>query len=74
MEKEFKNNNFKQNKKEFLEYQISLNSSEDILQIIETIPYHLEFPEEKLNYFKYLNKLDLTLSFCFLEIEKTGDL
>jgi hypothetical protein len=70
MENEFKKENFKMNKKEFLEYQINLKNNEDILHIIDTIPNHFEFPEEKLNYFKNLDNLDLTLSFCFIELEK----
>ena len=70
MENEFKKENFTMNKKEFLEYQINLKNNEDILHIIDTIPNHLEFPEEKLNYFKNLDNLDLTLSFCFIELEK----
>lgn len=74
MENEFKNANFKENKREFLEYKINVKSKEDILEIIETIPYHLEFPEDKLNYFKNLENLDLTVSFCFLEIEKVKDI
>lgn len=74
MENEFKNANFKENKREFLEYIINVKSNEDILEIIETIPYHLEFPEDKLNYFKNLENLDLTVSFCFLEIEKVKDI
>lgn len=74
MENEFKNANFKENKREFLEYKINVKSKEDILEMIETIPYHLEFPEDKLNYFKNLENLDLTVSFCFLEIEKVKDI
>lgn len=74
MEAEFKSSNFKENKREFLEYRINLNSKEEIRQIIETIPYHLEFPEENLNYFKGLDKLILTFNFCFMEIEKIGDI
>ena len=74
MESEFKNSYFKLNKKEFLEYQINLKSNEDVLQVINLIPNHLEFPEEKLDYFKNLDKLDLTVSFCFLELEKIKDL
>ena len=70
MENEFKKENFKMNKKEFLEYQINLKNNEDILHIIDTIPNHFEFHEEKLNYFKNLDNLDLTLSFCFIELEK----
>ena len=74
MENEFKSANFRENNREFLEYQINLKTNEDILEIIDTIPYHLEFPQEKLNYFKNLNNLDLTASFCFLEIEKVKDI
>ena len=74
MENEYKSAGFKENKKEFLEYKISLKTKEDILQIIKFIPYHLEFPEEKLSYFKNLDNLDLTLSFCFIEIEKVHEI
>lgn len=74
IENDIKTSGFKLNKKEFLEYKINLDSKNDIKEIIETIPYHLEFPQEKLNYFKALDKLELTLSFCFLEIEKMNEL
>ena len=74
MENEYKRFGFKENKKEFLEYKISLKTKEDILQTIKLIPYHLELPDDKLNYFKNLDNLDLSLSFCFIEIEKVQEI